>query len=91
MSVKLAALAYMHLRSPAVHELGGAKSFSFEGTTFKREPAPILDFSLLYRGMLNILKNMREISAKTGTYFGQDFDSLLHDFLAIHKEWEELR
>ena len=87
----LAALAYKEFRNPAVHELGGAKSFSFDGTTFKGEPAPVLDFSLLYKGMLNILRKMREISTKTRTYFGQDFDSLLQGFLAIHKEWEELR
>ena len=86
----LAALAYKEFRSPAVHELGGAKSFSFEGTTFKGEPAPVLDFSLLYEGMLNILRNMREKSTKTGTYFGQDFDSLLNSYLAIQREWEKL-
>jgi hypothetical protein len=86
----LAVLAYEWFRNPAVHELGGAKSFSFEGTTFKGKPAPVLDFSLLYRGMLNILRNMSEISAKTKTYFGQDFDSILNEYLAIHREWEKL-
>jgi len=86
----LAALAYEWFRKPAVHELGGAKSFSFEKTIFKGKPVPVLDFSLLYRGMLNILRNMREISAKTGTYFGQDFGSLLDACLAIHREWEKL-
>lgn len=82
----LAALAYMHLRNPAVHELGGTKSFSFQGTTFKGA----LDFSLLYKGMLNIFKKLREISIETRTYFGQDFDSLLDSYLAIHREWGKL-
>lgn len=86
----LAALAYKEFRNPAVHELGGAKSFSFDGTTFKREPAPILDFSLLYKGMLNILRNMKEISTQERTYFGQDFDSLLDSYLANNREWEKL-
>lgn len=82
----LATLAYMHLRNPAVHELGGAKSFSFQGTTFNG----VLDFSLLYKGMLNILKKLGEISTETRTYFGQDFDSLLDSHLAVHREWEKL-
>ncbi len=85
-----AALAYEWFRNPSVHELGGAKSFSFQGTTLNEKPVPDLDFSLLYRGMLNILRNMREISAKTGTYFCQEFDSLLDGYLAIHREWEKL-
>ncbi len=86
----LSAFVYIHLSNPAVHEFGGATSSLFKGTTFKNEPVPILDFSLIFKAMLNILKNMVEISTKTATYFGQDFDSLLRGFLAIHKEWERI-
>jgi hypothetical protein len=86
----LAALAYGSFRNPGVHELGGAKSFSFEGTTFKGKQVPVLGFSLLYKGMLNILRNMREISAKGRTYFGQTFDFLLDAYLANDREWEKL-
>jgi len=86
----LAALAYERFRNPAVHELGGEKSFYFDKTTFKGELAPVLDFLLLYNGMLNIFKKLRKISTETGTYFGQNFDSLLDSYLAIHREWEKL-
>ena len=86
----LAALAYEWFRNPAVHELGGIKSFTFEEITFKGERARVLGFSLLYKGMLNIFKKLKEISTETGTYFGQNFDSLLDSYLAIHREWEKL-
>ena len=86
----LAALAYQHLRNPAVHEMGGAKSFQFEGTTFKGDSVPDLNFSLLYKSLLKVLNTMRRKSDETRTYFGLNLDTLLRESLAIHKEWDEL-
>ncbi len=86
----LASAAYMHLRNPLVHEMGGVE-FSFDRITFKGKPAPVLGFSLLYKAMRNILSKMKEKSIESGTFFGQDFDSLLRSGLAIHKEWEGLK
>ena len=86
----MAALAYMHLRSPLVHEMGGLE-FSFDKTLFKGRPVPNMGFSLLHKALLKILDNLYQKSKQSRTYFGYDFDDLIRSFLDEHKEWEKLK
>jgi len=68
----LASLVYSNLRSPLVHRLG-ASPILLSQTTFRGRPVPILDFTLLYPQLIEILARARQLSVTASSWFGHDF------------------
>jgi hypothetical protein len=68
----LASLVYSNLRSPLVHRLG-ASPILLSQTTFRGQPVPILDFTLLYPRLIEILDRARKLSVTANSWFGHDF------------------
>ncbi len=68
----IAAIAYQRIRNRLVHEMGGPDAVTFEGTSFKGEQVPALDFSLLHRALCRIIEAMLAISLKEEKFYGHD-------------------
>lgn len=69
----LAAIAYSRLRIPSVHGFRSVDAVSFEGTTFRGEPVPDIDFEMLHARLRRIAAAARELSLSSGKWFGHDY------------------
>jgi hypothetical protein len=68
----LANLVYSDIRSLLVHRLG-ARPVLLTQTTLHGLPIPVLNFTLLYPQLTEILEKVRELSVTTNSWFGHDF------------------
>lgn len=69
-----AAIVYNEIRIPSVHGFGSADGIMFDNTTFKGQPAPSIEFSMLYRCLKHIEPKVRDISLETEKWFGHDYE-----------------
>jgi len=66
----LAHIAYKRLRVPFVHAISGPGAVVV-GTSDHRDPAGIhIDFRMLHRALVAIIRRCRELSESTGKWFG---------------------
>lgn len=68
----LANLVYSDIRSLLVHRLG-ARPILLSRTTLHSQPIPVLNFTLLYPQLTEILEKVRELSVTANSWFGHDF------------------
>jgi hypothetical protein len=68
-----AAIIYSNGRIPSVHGLGPV-TISFDKTTFRDQPVPPIDFSMLHTCVKHIAVAARERSITAGKLFGHDFE-----------------
>jgi len=64
----MASLAYGDLRSPVVHALRGPDGISFDRTTYRGQPVPMIDFRVLRQALANILPVVRQRFVDAGTW-----------------------
>jgi hypothetical protein len=69
-----AAIIYNEVRIPSVHGFGTADGITFDKTTFKGQPAPPIEFPLLYGCLKDIEFRVRNLSLSTEKWFGHDFE-----------------
>jgi hypothetical protein len=70
----IADLAYKELRSYEVHRLGLGQAVNFNGFLYKDLPVQTLDFHVLYRALLHILRMAKEYSLSASALFGHHFE-----------------
>jgi hypothetical protein len=68
-----ASVVYDRFRVAAVHGFGPPDGTTFNHTTFKGQPVPPIDFSIVHDCLKRVIAFSRELSAKTGKWFGHDF------------------
>ena len=66
----MANICYEYIRNPQIHGAGSI-GLSFGETTFDGEKAVRLDFHVLHAALVKILAHIRNISIKTGEWFGR--------------------
>lgn len=71
-----AAIVYNEVRIPSAHGFGPPDGITFEGTTFRDQPVPPIEFPMLRRCLSNIASAAKEKSLRTEKWFGHDFDKL---------------
>jgi len=69
-----AAIIYHEVRIPSVHGFGTADGITFDNTTFKGQPAPPIEFPMLYKCLKRIEREVRNISLSTEKWFGHDYE-----------------
>jgi hypothetical protein len=69
-----AAIVYDRFRNPAVHEFGPPGGITFDNTTFQGQPVPEIDFFMIHDCLKKIVGVAREISIKTGRFFGHNYN-----------------
>jgi hypothetical protein len=71
--VTFAAIVYDQFRVASVHSFGPPDGTTFDGTTFQGQPVPTIDFFMVYDSLKKIITAAREVSQKTGKWFGHDY------------------
>ncbi len=66
----IAALTYGEVRGRLVHSLGAGIPISFDQSTWRGNPAPPIDFQLLYGVLGRIFAYAKQISLSTNKFFG---------------------
>ena len=69
-----AAIVYERFRNPSVHAFGPSAGITFDNTTFKGQPVPSIEFSMLYNCLKRIMAAAKEKSLSTEKWFGHDFE-----------------
>ena len=68
-----AAIVYERFRIAAVHGFGPPDGTTFDSTTFKDRPVPVIDYSMVHNCLKRIVALARDVSEKTGRWFGARF------------------
>lgn len=68
-----AAIVYDRFRIEAVHRFGPPDATTFDLTTFQGQPVPGIDFSMVYDCLKSMVACARELSERTGKWFGHDY------------------
>ena len=69
-----AAIVYERFRNPSVHAFGPSDGITFDNTTFKGQPVPSIEFSMLYNCLKRIIAAAKEKSLRTEKWFGHDYE-----------------
>ncbi len=69
-----AAIVYAEFRIPAVHGLGPSDGITFDNTTFRDQPVPPVEFTMLQALLKSIVEVARQTSMTTGKWFGHDYN-----------------
>jgi hypothetical protein len=69
-----AAIIYDRFRIPAVHDFGPPDWTTFDNTTFQGQPVPGIDFFMVHDCLKKVVGVAREISIKTGKFFGHNYN-----------------
>jgi len=69
-----AAIIYDQFRIASVHGFGPPDGITFDGTTFRGQPVPAIDFAMVYVCLKRIVFVVKELSEKTGRWFGHDYE-----------------
>lgn len=69
-----AAIVYDRFRAAAVHGFGPMDGITFDRTTFQGQPVPDIDFSMMHDCLKRVVDVARELSEKTGRWFGHDYE-----------------
>jgi hypothetical protein len=68
-----AAIVYDRFRIAAVHGFGPPDGTTFDRTTFQGQPVPAIDFSMVHDCLKRVITVAKELSEKTGRWFGHDY------------------
>lgn len=68
-----ASIVYHEFRIASVHGLGPPNRTTFEKTTFRGKPVPPIDFFMVHDSLKRIIIAARELSQKSGKWFGHDY------------------
>ena len=69
-----AAIVYDRFRIAAVHGFGPPDGTTFDRTTFQGQPVPAIDFSMVHDCLKRVVAVAKELSEKTGRWFGHDYE-----------------
>ena len=69
-----AAIIYDRFRIAAVHSFGPPDGTTFDRTTFQGQPVPAIDFSIVHDCLKRVVAVAKELSEKTGRWFGHDYE-----------------
>jgi hypothetical protein len=69
-----AAIVYDQFRISAVHGFGPPDGTTFNSTTFWGQPVPVIDFSMVHDCLKRVVAAAKELSEKTGRWFGHDYE-----------------
>jgi hypothetical protein len=68
------AIIYDRFRVASVHGFGSPDATTFDDTTFQDQPVPAIDFIMVHNCLTKIIGVVRELSERTGKWFGHDFE-----------------
>lgn len=68
-----AAIVYDRFRIAAVHGFGPPDGTTFDRTTFRGQPIPPIDFSMVHDCLKRVIAVAKELSERTGRWFGHDY------------------
>lgn len=68
-----AAIVYDQFRIASVHGFGAPDGITFDGMTFQGRSVPAIDFPIVYECLKKVVAVVRELSEKTGRWFGHDY------------------
>ena len=71
----VASIAYLRLRSPFIHELGGPGAVIVGSSDHRADNAIHVGFPMLQRALKNLVRTMRERSETTVSWFGHEAPS----------------
>lgn len=69
-----AAIVYTQVRNPSVHAFGPSDGITFDETTFKGQPVPAIEFTMLHNSLKRIAIVAKEKSINTKKWFGHDYE-----------------
>lgn len=69
-----AAIVYERFRVVSVHGFGPPDNTTFDGTTFRGQPVPAIDFPMVYECLKRIIAEGRKVSQETCKWFGHDYE-----------------